>query len=55
MLSNSATDFIIDLYKDYNIKTVTARRAVNVNGQKRGEVAEVIIRNYTTRQRKIVV
>ena len=46
LLSNSATDFIKDLYKDYNIKIVNAKRAINSNGNARGEVDEVLVRNY---------
>ena len=46
MLSNSATDFIMDLYSEYNITVVKAKRAVNSAGDKRGDVEEVIVRNY---------
>lgn len=46
MLSNSATDFIKDLYKDYNITIVKAKRAINSNASKRGEIEELIITNY---------
>lgn len=46
MLSNSATDFIKELYKDYEISIVKAKRAINVDANKRGEIDEVIIRNY---------
>ncbi|MCG8541550.1 MAG: DNA adenine methylase [Clostridia bacterium] len=46
LLSNSATDFIMDLYKDYNIEIIKAKRAINSNGKKRGEVDEVLMRNY---------
>ncbi|HBY19997.1 MAG: modification methylase [Clostridiales bacterium GWE2_32_10] len=46
LLSNSATDFIKDLYKDYTIEIVNAKRAINSNGNKRGEVAEVLVKNY---------
>lgn len=46
LLSNSATDFIKELYKDYNIKIVKAKRAINSNGNARGEVDEVLVRNY---------
>ncbi|MDU5740139.1 MAG: DNA adenine methylase [Clostridium sp.] len=46
LLSNSATDFIKDLYKDYNIEVVKAKRAINSNGNARGEVDEVLVRNY---------
>lgn len=46
LLSNSATDFILDLYKDYNITIVKAKRAINSKGDKRGEVNEVLVKNY---------
>ncbi len=46
MLSNSATEFIRDQYSDYVIKTVQARRSVNSVAGKRGDVNEVVIRNY---------
>ena len=46
MLSNSTTDFIYDLYDGYNIKVVKAKRAINSKGNKRGEIDEVVIRNY---------
>ena len=49
MISNSKTPFIVDLYNDttkyitYTINTVSARRNINSNAQKRGEVEEVLI------------
>ena len=46
MLSNSATQFIMEQYGDYNITVVKAKRAVNSNGNKRGDVDEVVVRNY---------
>ncbi len=46
MLSNSYNDFILDLYKDYFIKKVSAKRAINSNASKRGEIKEVLITNY---------
>lgn len=46
MLSNSATDFIKDLYSDYNITIVEAKRSVNSVASKRGNVNEVVVRNY---------
>lgn len=48
MLSNSATSFIRELYKDYYIETVSAKRAINSKGNKRGVVEEVLVRNYGT-------
>ena len=46
MLSNSNTEFIRELYKDFNIHIVKARRNINSKGNNRGEVEEVIITNY---------
>ena len=46
MLSNSATDFIKEQYADYNITIVKAKRAINSNAAKRGQVDEVVVRNY---------
>ncbi len=46
LLSNSATDFIKDLYKDYTIDIVHARRNINSDSAGRGKIAEVLIRNY---------
>lgn len=49
MLSNSSTEFIKDLYKDYNITIVKAKRAINSNASKRGVVEEVLVTNYGTK------
>lgn len=46
MLSNSATDFIRDLYSDYHVDIVGASRAINSVASKRGKVDEVLVRNY---------
>lgn len=46
LLSNSNVPFIQEQYKDYTIDVVGAKRAINSNGKKRGEVEEVLIRNY---------
>ncbi|MFN8487036.1 MAG: DNA adenine methylase [Caldilineaceae bacterium] len=46
MLSNSYTPFILDLYREFQIKTVLASRAINSNGNARGAIKEVIILNY---------
>lgn len=46
MLSNSATDFIRDLYADYHVDIVGASRAINSVASKRGKVDEVLVRNY---------
>ncbi len=46
LLSNSATDFILGLYKEYNIEKISAKRVINSNANNRGNVDEVLIRNY---------
>ena len=46
LLSNSSSEFIKDLYKTYKITTVKANRTINSNGADRGEIDEVLIRNY---------
>ncbi len=47
LLSNSSCDFINELYKyDYNIKIIKAKRVLNSDGNKRGEINEVLISNY---------
>lgn len=46
MLSNSATQFILEQYAAYNITIVQAKRAVNSVASKRGDVDEVVVRNY---------
>ncbi len=46
LLSNSATDFIKDLYSDYKVVTVEATRAINSNAARRGKIDEVLVMNY---------
>jgi len=46
MLSNHNTSLVQELYKDYNIHIIEAKRNINSNGKKRGKVEEVIITNY---------
>lgn len=46
MLSNSATQFVLEQYAAYNITIVQAKRAVNSVASKRGDVDEVVVRNY---------
>lgn len=49
MLSNSDTgdDFFNNLYQDYYIYPVSAKRSINCNAQKRGNINELIITNYS--------
>jgi DNA adenine methylase len=53
MLSNSDPfnhnpndNFFATAYSDYNIHRVTANRAVNCDGKKRGKITELVITNY---------
>ena len=46
MLSNHNTKLINELYEDFNIHVIEAKRNINANGKKRGNVEEVIITNY---------
>ncbi len=48
LLSNSATQFIKELYSEYDITIVSAKRAINSDATKRGAVEEVLIKNYGT-------
>lgn len=46
MLSNHNTTLVNELYKEYNIHLIEAKRNINSNGKKRGKVQEVIITNF---------
>lgn len=46
LLSNAYTDFIVDLYSDYNQTKISAIRAINSNSRKRGKVDEILVKNY---------
>ena len=46
MESNSATPFIKDLYRDYPLSVVQARRNINSKSNGRGKISELIITNY---------
>lgn len=46
LLSNSDTPEVRDLYHEFTVDTVYARRNINSKGSGRGAVAEVLVRNY---------
>ena len=46
MLSNADLPWLRDLYGDYRLESVPARRSINSNVRKRGAIAELVIRNY---------
>ncbi len=46
LLSNSATEFIKDLYREYRMDIISATRAINSDATRRGKVDEVLVMNY---------
>lgn len=46
MLSNSYTGFTRELYKDYNVISVSAPRSINSKGNSRGNISEILVKNY---------
>src|SRR5215469_12364782 len=47
LLSNSNTQFIIELYSDFRFKDVNVQRAINCKGSKRAGHKELLISNYS--------
>ncbi len=47
---NEANTFIDELYQDFTIERVVAKRCINANPTKRGALTEVLIRNYANCQ-----
>lgn len=56
LLSNSHSNFISDLYAEFEPEVVYASRAINCKGDKRGKIKELIVRNWEPQiaQRKLV-
>ena len=50
MLSNHNTKLVNELYNDFNIHVIEAKRNINSNGKKRGKVEEVIITNFENKK-----
>jgi len=46
LLSNSNSELVRKLYADYRAHEVLAARAINCNGNGRGRIGELLIRNY---------
>jgi DNA adenine methylase len=40
-------NFFDDLYSNFNIQRVDARRSINANPEKRGTLKELLINNYS--------
>ncbi len=45
MLSNSYNEYTNELYKDYKIVTLQAKRAINCDPSKRGKISEILVMN----------
>lgn len=52
LLSNSDCEEIRQLYNEYSITTIKAKRSINSNPNKRGQVKEVLVRNYDIHKTK---
>ncbi len=46
LLSNSMTDFVRELYRDFRIDEVMVTRSINSKGDKRGRIGEALVRNF---------
>ena len=46
LLSNSDCPFVRELYRDYPIQTISASRAINAQGHKRGPITEVLVLSH---------
>lgn len=46
LLSNSSHPWVRERYRSFSVEPVQARRAINSKADKRGEIHEVLIRNY---------
>ena len=50
LVSNSDCEFIRDLYKEYEIIEIKAKRSINCNANGRGEISEVLITNNESKK-----
>lgn len=50
---NNEDNFFDDLYSDFNIQRVDARRSINANPEKRGKLTELLITNQTNSQKYV--
>lgn len=46
MLSNSDHPLIRELYKDFDIRIIKAKRSINSKGDSRGKINEILVKNY---------
>jgi len=48
--TNPKDNFFDDLYEEFNIDRIFARRMINCQADKRGDVTEIVVRNYKRRK-----
>jgi DNA adenine methylase len=48
--ANSEDNFFDDLYKNFNIERVFAKRMINCQADKRGDITEIVVMNYKRRK-----
>ncbi|MEW6080611.1 MAG: DNA adenine methylase [Bacillota bacterium] len=46
LLSNSASEFIRDLYRGFRVETVKAKRYINCDKNRRSDIDELVVMNY---------
>jgi DNA adenine methylase len=46
LVSNSATEYVKELYKDFHVEVVSATRNINSVASKRGKIEEVLVMNH---------
>lgn len=44
--TNKSDNFFDELYYDYNVQRITAKRTINSKAEERGEITELLIKNY---------
>ena len=47
---NEKDNFFDDLYKSFNIERVYAKRMINCQANKRGNITEIVVTNYKRRK-----
>lgn len=52
MLSNSTADLIQELYRDYQLHEISARRAINSKAEGRGVIIEYLVTNFSPAELK---
>ncbi|MFQ6773493.1 MAG: DNA adenine methylase [Clostridia bacterium] len=48
--TNEEDNFFDDMYKDFSIERVVARRMINCQASKRGDITEIVVMNYKRRK-----